>query len=61
MKRINLLLLIVVLSCSSCAAGAATAGYAIKAQSADNLASPARMRLVEEIKAWANDTFQKKN
>ena len=35
---------------SSCAAGAATAGYALKAQSADSLTASAEQRLVERTK-----------
>jgi hypothetical protein len=35
---------------SSCAAGAATAGYALKAQSADSLTTDAEQKIVERAK-----------
>lgn len=35
----------------SCAAGAATAGYSIKAQSADSLTASAEQRLVDRVKS----------
>lgn len=35
---------------SGCAAGAATAGYALKAQSADSLTAAAEQRIVERTK-----------
>lgn len=35
---------------TGCAAGAATAGYAIKAQSADGLTTEAEQRIVDRVK-----------
>ena len=53
-------LIICFLFCYGCAAGAATAGYAIKAGSADELSAPARKSLIEEVKTWVGENFQKK-
>lgn len=39
-----------ILSLTGCAAGAATAGYALKAQSADSLTANAEQRIVERTK-----------
>jgi hypothetical protein len=55
MKLIKLALvgsfsLFTVLTMSSCAAGAATAAYAIKAQTADNLSADGEQRIVERAK-----------
>lgn len=52
MKRIaNTLFLAITLSfLTGCAAGAATAGYSLKAQTADNLSSVAEERIVERVK-----------
>lgn len=47
---INLFLIVILASLSSCAAGAATAGYAIKAQSADGLTAPAEQRIIDRAK-----------
>ena len=55
------LVLIILIFLYGCAAGAATAGYALKAQSADELSSPARKSIIDEIKTWVNENFQKKN
>lgn len=46
--------------CSGCAAGAATAGVAIHANTASNLSSPARQSIIEEVKEWVKDNFQEK-
>lgn len=35
---------------SGCAAGAATAGYSLKAQSADSLSTSAEQRIVDRVK-----------
>lgn len=52
MKTINKLMM---LSCSllflsGCAAGAATAGYALKAQSADSLSAEGEQRIIDRTK-----------
>ena len=51
-RQVSLLCLIVlsVTILSSCAAGAATAGYALKAQSADSLTADAERKIVERTK-----------
>lgn len=53
LKKLSLFALPVVLSTilTSCAAGAATAGYAIKAQSADGLTAEAEQRIINRAKA----------
>lgn len=50
-KLVNSVLLSsMVLFLSGCAAGAATAGYALRAQSADSLSSEAEQRIVDRTK-----------
>ena len=55
-----MLLLVLVFLCYGCAVGAATAGYALKATTADQLSPDARKSIVDEVKEWANNTFQKR-
>lgn len=43
-------LLIALVSLTGCAAGAATSGYSLKAQTADSLSAEAEQRLVERTK-----------
>lgn len=51
MKMTHILLCVMTAAMlSSCAAGSATAGYALKAQSADSLTTQAEQRLVDRIK-----------
>jgi len=54
------LLLVLVLMCSGCAAGAATAGYAMKSGTSDSLAPQARISIVNEVKEWVRENFVKK-
>lgn len=56
----KILILVLALMCSGCAAGAATAGVAIHANTASNLSSPARQSIIEEVKEWVKDNFQEK-
>lgn len=44
------LILTLSLLLTSCAAGSATAGYALKAQTADNLSACAEQRIVDRVK-----------
>ena len=56
----KIIIIILALLFSGCALGAATSGYALKSQTADELASPARQSIIQEIKNWVSDNFQKK-
>ena len=60
MKKLILITLLLCPVVSSCAVGAATAAYSLKAQTADNLAAPERKSIIDEVKAWAEGTFEKK-
>lgn len=52
MKIYNVIIIsMVCLVVTGCAAGAATAGYAIKAQSADSLTASAEQRIVDRTKS----------
>ena len=57
---IKYILIVVLFVCSGCAAGAATAGYSMKAGTADELSQKARQSIIEEVKTWVNENFQKK-
>lgn len=52
LKKLSIFILPVILSTilTSCAAGAATAGYALKAQSADSLTAEAEQRIIKRAK-----------
>lgn len=57
----SLMFIVLLICCYGCAAGAATAGYALKAQSADDLTPKARQSIIEEVKTWVEENFEKKN
>lgn len=50
-KLLPLTLALACLMLTSCAAGSATAGYALKAQTADGLSAAAEERLIEKTKS----------
>ena len=56
----RVLIICMLLALNGCAAGAATAGFAIHSQTAENLSSKSRQSLVDEIKEWVRDNFVKK-
>ena len=60
MRCIVLLGLLLWAVCSGCAAGAATAGYSLGAKTADGLSAPARQSIIDEVKEWVRDNFEKK-
>jgi PBP1b-binding outer membrane lipoprotein LpoB len=51
MKIVIYILLIIMILLSGCAAGAATAGYSLRAKTADELSPAAEHRITEQIKA----------
>jgi len=59
MRNFSIIILILATFSCGCAAGSATAGYSLKAGTANELSQNARSSIIREIKDWVKDNFQK--